>query len=498
MQKILAHKWLLFSLLIAIFAGRMLLTDHHFYVHDDIQVFRVNEFINCFKEGQIPCRWSNNLGKGYGMPWFNFYPPMIYLIPAMIHQTGLSIIASLNLLMFLSFILAAWGMYCLVKALTMREDVAYLGSILFTLYPFHATNVFLRGVYAENLAWSLAPWILYYLYRQAKSGIFEKVLPWLFALIFLTHVISSFLIIGSALVFVSLINFKSIKLVLGQIFLAICFSAFFLIPALVEKNLVQSTSLIEGYYSYLNHFVTLKQLFINYTWNYGSSYWDTPSVEMGYMVGHIHLILLSVLSLITIIYYRHSEKLKLIIAMIGIFIFTIFLTHNQSAPIWRMVSNLSYIQFPWRFIGWAGIPLVLSLSLMLSLLTSRSRQIIIILTTIALLFYSYPFFFPREYDGYQDADFISGQFKLEQQSKALFDYLPLTVPQIPTEPYGIFYFPGWTSSIKLEVDNQTGLIVNPPRDLAWHETPFRLAMDLVSLSSLLAYLMYNKAYGKKG
>jgi hypothetical protein len=135
---------------------------------------------------------------------------------------------------------------------------------------------------------------------------------------------------------------------------------------------------------------------------------------------------------------------------------------------------------------------------MLSLLPLRSRQLIIFLTTIALLIYSYPFFFPREYDSYQDADFISGKFESEQQGKALFDYLPLTVQQIPLDGTGIFYFPGWTSSSQLEVDNQTGLIIGPPSDLRWKETPFRLAMDFVSLFSLLAYLMYNKAYGKKG
>ena len=130
MQKLLSHKWLLLSLFVAILAGRTLLTSRHFYTHDDIQVFRVNEFIECFKRGEIPCRWSANLGKGYGYPWFNYYPPMIYIISGLIHLSGFSIIASLNLLMFLSFILAAWGMYLLVKELTDRGDLAFLGSTL--------------------------------------------------------------------------------------------------------------------------------------------------------------------------------------------------------------------------------------------------------------------------------------------------------------------------------------------------------------------------------
>jgi uncharacterized membrane protein len=54
------------------------------------------------------------LGKGYGYPLFNYYPPMIYVVPALIHLLGFSLITSLNLFMFLTFILAAWGMYNLV------------------------------------------------------------------------------------------------------------------------------------------------------------------------------------------------------------------------------------------------------------------------------------------------------------------------------------------------------------------------------------------------
>jgi len=50
----------------------MLLTNAHFYTHDDIQVYRLGEFIECFARGQIPCRWSDSLGKGYGYPLFNF------------------------------------------------------------------------------------------------------------------------------------------------------------------------------------------------------------------------------------------------------------------------------------------------------------------------------------------------------------------------------------------------------------------------------------------
>ena len=517
MAKLLTHKWLLLALLIASLAGRMLLTNQHFYTHDDIQVFRVNEFINCFKDGQIPCRWSANLGKGYGYPWFNYYPPMIYVVPSLLYLVGFSIVTSLNLFMFLTFLLAAWSIYALVKELLDREDLACFASALYTLYPFHATNVFVRGVYAENLAWSIAPFILLLIYRQLKLNKFQKLLPALFALIYLTHIISSFVLTGLAFSWATLLIFvyqkslfKNISRLLLQVIIGLSLAAFFIVPALTEKNLVQSASLTQGYYAHTNHYVSFFQLFKEYKWNYSASLWSEAWDEMPFMVGHVHTILLGIL-FVLLIYFRPRKQSQKIYLTLGLFVLSsafLFMAHFKSDFIWTLIPPLAYVQFPWRFIVWAALPLVLTLSLLLSLIPKKLSYFITLLTSIILLIYSYPFFFPRGYDTYRDIDYLSGSQYREQQTKSLFDYLPLTVHTIPLEhatdsafPIKIFYFPGWTANVPIEPDPTTGLIrsitpTDQPLDLSWRETPFRLAMDILSLISLIGYVMYNKLYGK--
>lgn len=524
MQWLRTHRFLLLSLFVAALAGRMLLTGSHFYTHDDIQVFRTNEFIECLNRGELPCRWSDSLGKGYGYPWFNYYPPMIYVIPAVLHLTGLSLILSLNLFTFLTFLLAAWSMYLLVKELTKREDLGFLGSILYTLYPFHAINVFVRGVSAENLAWSFAPLLLLLLYRQAKSSQFVWNLPLLFAVLYLTHIISSFVLTGLAFVWTLLIarvHRQKLGPALARLALAILvglgMAAYFIVPALVEKNLVQSDSLTEGYYAHTNHYVSFAQLFREYKWNYAASLWGEAWDEMPFMVGHVHTVLLAIL-LVFLFFFRPHQAGTEIWLISGLLVLTgglLFLSHFKSDFVWTLLPPLAYVQFPWRFIVWAGLPLVMAISLLLSLYPRKFSSPTIILVAVVLIIYAYPFFFPRGYDHYTDADYLTGAELKEQQTKSLFDYLPVTVKQVPEKhagdsdfPLPVFYFPGWTASVggvpvKIGPDPIFGLItpeasVTGELKLTWVETPFRAMMDYLSVLTLVIYAyMYNRAYAKK-
>ena len=172
---------------------------------------------------------------------------------------------------------------------------------------------------------------------------------------------------------------------------------------------------------------------------------------MGYMVGHVHTILLAVVLLFSFYFRPKSRYHLLALGSLLSFVFVLFLTHNKSAPIYQLLPSLSYVQFPWRFVAWAAIPLVVCTTLYLSTLPHKLSIIIIYLAIPVLIIYSYPFFFPRGYDNYVDSDYLTGQFKKEQQTKALFDYLPLTVQKIPDVDEGIFYFPGWTAKEPMAV-----------------------------------------------
>ena len=527
MRILFPHRWLILALLIAAFAGRFLLTTSHFYTHDDMQVFRVNEYVQCLKDGQLPCRWSASLGKGYGYPLFNFYPPLIYLIPSLLHLIGLPIILSLNLMMFASFLLAAWGMYLLGTALAQSSSLGFLASALYTLYPFHAINVFVRGVYAENLAWSIFPMILYLIFEQSRRNIQSRPLPFLLAIIYLTHLIGAVII--TPMIILWSLYFRSLTRLLTQILLGMGMASFFLLPALAEKSLVQTQSMINGYYSFTNHYVSFYQLFGQYRWSYDASLWSAAPDEMPYMVGHIHTALLGIaIGAIIFLAYRNSKKLILAGCMLSAASILLFLSHFKADFIWQIIPPLAYIQFPWRFIAWAALPLTLGITLLLSLLPNKLSYSLTLITIFSLLIYSSPFFRPREYDLLTDSDIIAGKERNEQQVKSLYDYLPQTVKVIPedypsysptsirtsnsyqdtidlTEPtiasLPIFYYPGWKAKVNglsqdITSHPQSGLItlsLKPGLNnilLHFDNTPLRSFANLLSLLSLALSILY--------
>jgi len=538
-MRFLNRYWtILLALVIAILAGRYLFTTRHFYVHDDMQVFRVNEYVSCLKDGQFPCRWSANLGKGYGYPLFVFYPPLIYIIPSLLYFLGLPIIFSLNLLMFGSFLIASLGIYILIRILTQSQSIALLGSALYTLYPFHAVNVYLRGVYAENLAWSLLPWLFLASYRQFQSGRFSRSLPFLLAFVYLTHLLSAFLVtflLFAWIIILSLIQHKNLLLQLASFLLhtliAVALSAFFLIPALIEKSLVQTDSLISGYYHYTNHFVSFEQLFLRPTWHYGASLWGSPPDEMPFMVGYLHtgLSLLVIFFALFLVLRKRLPWQQLIfpscLLLTGYCL--LFLSHSKSLFIWQLIPVLSYFQFPWRFIAWAALPIILGVTLLLSRLPARLSFFLTLSLTLFALAYYLPYFRPKSFDNLTDADFLSGSEYKAQQVKSLYDYLPRTVHTIPVDhagfaptvirnsshfeetvvldtphlhPFPIFAYPGWIATV-----NDTSSEIIPEEDsglislalpagesrvvLDFVSTPLRTFSNWLSLLTLLTYLL---------
>ena len=404
-------------------------------MHDDMQIIRQLEMEKCLIDGQIPCRWSPDLGFGYGYPLFNFYPPLPYFIGEIFRVFGFSFVATVKLTVILQIISSAFAMYLLAS--TIFGNIGGLISAIFYAYaPYRAVNIFVRGAMNEAWASVFFPLIFYF----SRKLIIDKKFS-IKNFIFLSLSISGLLLSHNpmALTFIPfvgvwcifwLINQKSIFYKIATLsvsaLLGLSTTAFYTIPVLLESKYVQIESMFINYYHYSVHFVSFNQLFLSNFWGDGPSVWGTND-GMPFMIGYIHWILPALLIIFSIYFlYKKTNiniaKITILIGLMGFF--AALMTHQKSGLLWQYITPIQKIQFPWRFLSHSSFLLALSTGALGVFAINKKYLIIISIIIVIVLNWSH--FTPITYGPITDTQKLSGIAWQNQITSGIYDYLPKT------------------------------------------------------------------------
>jgi hypothetical protein len=496
---------------------------------DEMHLFRLQQFHQCLADGQIPCRFIRDGGMGYGYPLFNYYSPLVYIVAEFFHLLGLNFVNSLKLTFVFSNLLAPLGMYLLVSRLWNRP-AALLSAIFFLFAPYRAVDFYVRGALAEFTALNLLPF-LFWSYLQ--NNFYLTII--ISTIFLLSHNLYSLL----ALPFVLLWILYQKKLTrLYPFFVSFCLSAFFLLPSLLEKSLVTLPTMIQGYFDFKAHFLTLKQLFLDRSWGFGASLWG-PKDDMSFQIGILHYATPIILFLINLIRRQKLKSTPLIYSCLIFSLFLTFLTHNRSLFFWQVFPSLAYLQFPWRLLGF--IVFFLSLitgPLLVSLLSGIKQKIILLILSLTVIIFNIDYFKEDIWYPSNNDDFYLNPQTINQKSSAgLRDYWPIygsTYPKdpAPTKPFSdqtikiisftktsrtltteikvedksaaitlpLVYFPHWSASLDhqpttFHLQPELGLIqLNVPSGyhhiyLEFSNTPVRNFANILSLLTLLFILI---------
>jgi hypothetical protein len=491
-------------ILLGLLATNRLLKPGIHSMADEMHIFRLEQYHQCVKDGQIPCRYVPDAGFGYGYPLFNFYAPGFYAVTDIFHLIGFSLVNSIKIVIVLTAISGALGIFYLSNSL--------LASTLFLFAPYQAVNIFVRGAFPEFFALNLIPWVFYF-FKEKK---------YFWATIFLSLILISHSLTSIALLVILIpylfLFIKDHQKQFISLITAFGLSAFFLLPAFFEKKFTNVETMTQGYFYFVNHFATLHELFISRFWGYGASLWG-PQDDMAISIGLWQWLI----PLVALIYLFKKKKINLkIIFYLFFALFFIFLTHNKSTFIWKLFPIMEYFQFPWRFIGLALIPL--------SLLASKIKLNKIFLTILIFLIVSFNLSYFKEDIWYPKYDFD----KTRLSGLAIKDYWPNYGKELPIKYIAstgidrksnrlqlqievpsdemevtlpLVYFPNWQVYVdnqpkEFEIDPQYGQIKikldkgNHDILLKLHNTPLRTAANIISLLSLIPLFFIIK-YEKK-
>ncbi len=404
----------------------------YFSHQDDLQVMRIFEMRKCIFDEQIPCRWVPDMGFGNGYPLFNYYGITPYY-PGAVLSLVFGYIGAAKILFIIPLLLGGFTMYLLGKEL-FGEIAGLSAAVLFIFAPYRALDTYVRGDVTEGFALSMAPLLFYFYLKLIKDPSVKNLTgsSITLGLFLMTHNVMSLffmpVLVLWILYWLLAEKFHNLKTILISLALGVGLSAFFLMPAFFEKNLVQVESLKTLTFDFRANFVTLYQLFLSRFWGYGASVWG-PDDGMSFQIGWPLWWLTFICVPITFVLFFKKSRLRLaslLSFLLIVFFFSVFMTHNKSTFIWERISIIQFAQFPWRFLSLSIFAASLAGGALVSLLNRGYKVPVLVVISVLAILLNLPFFKVDRYYQITDQEKLSGKELEKQQYAGILDYLPKT------------------------------------------------------------------------
>lgn len=322
-----------------------------------VHITTIAQFFQAMKQGDIKITWADGFAN-YGMPIPIFAHQIPSYLGAIINFVTNNAITSFNIVNFIGTFLSLLFFYIFLR-LYFNPLYSFLGVFLFNLAPYRILNVYIRGAIPEYFASLFLPLILisiYYIVKKRKYS-YAFLLSLSITGLVLTHpmilVVYSFIIFPYLFYYLFLEKKNKLKLLIycaGSMIFGLFLASYYLIPLFREIK-------------YFYYGQTKNQLEPNQTLgliNYISPNWyyffKNDILCRGHFVKSGVIEFIGVLIGILILIYRFLIKKRkpkdfLFIGSILLSIVLIFLTTKYSDFLYKNISILGNIQFPWRMMS---------------------------------------------------------------------------------------------------------------------------------------------------
>lgn len=300
--------------LTVLFASLPALMEHIVDGHDlFFHMNRIEGIAAALRSGQFPVRIHSSTLLGYGYAASEFYPELFLYIPALLRNLGVSLMASVQVMMILVNLAPAIVCYESVRRLVGSRDIALLSAVLYTLSIYRLVSLYAVATLAEALAMVFFPLLILALYEVLMRD--ERRWPLLSLAmfgVFMSHLLSTLL----AVAFCALAALCCAKKLIRQpkrilacvkaaALMAVC-SLWFVVPFVQYSAAGISTNVVLNTYRYR---LTLGELMLGFS----SATGDAHSVgnALGGTIGaHPGLALLVGCALFAVARYAQGGKVE--------------------------------------------------------------------------------------------------------------------------------------------------------------------------------------------
>ncbi|GFZ91247.1 hypothetical protein CYANOKiyG1_01520 [Okeania sp. KiyG1] len=199
-------------------------------------------------EGILYPRWLANTNYGYGSPDFVFYPPGVYYIGSFLKLAGIDIQKTITFLFLLASLLAGFSCYVYGRN-KWGKRVSLLAALAYMTSPYLVLNIYQRAALPETFAVALFPLGLFLTDQAFGKPKWRIGLAFCFAALSLTHAPSLLLYtifwFSYVICFLLKYSWKAIVITIASGMVGLGIASFYLLPAILEKNLVNVNSMRE-------------------------------------------------------------------------------------------------------------------------------------------------------------------------------------------------------------------------------------------------------------
>ena len=396
-----------------------------FDVHDPTSAFRLSTLVETLGSGQFPAAWNNHLNFGFGYPLHLYYAPLFTYLGA-IFTPFVSTETAVKLAIVVTSFVGTFGVYYLLSGF--GSSVGGLGAIAYTLLPYRASALYVRGSYSEFLAMSVLPWVIYFWTKPQNRPKTIFLTGLTTALFVLSHNTLPILLVPVLLLLILLYQAKFLRGSILTLLLTFGLSAWFVLPVIFERNFIQVDAIAQ-LTNFHDHFLYLSQLWSS-PWGYGGSGVGIAGDHMSFMIGKGQL-LLALIGALALAWRRRWRSLTVYGFIISLFI---FLSLGSSAFVWDAVPLLPLLQFPWRTLTMIGVGVTALSGLSLIFVPPKQQTIAVLILSALLVYTNLRYFIPQDYRTYSQVTLSSPEILDPLARDKIPEYLPTWMPTFPAAP----------------------------------------------------------------
>jgi hypothetical protein len=322
---------------IAPFSVRGIACGHDLTFHMDSWM----EVAQQWREGVVYPRWAAYANYGSGEPRFLFYPPLSWMLGGALGTVipWLFVPVALD---FCAVFLAGLAMHLLARE-WLNEPDATLVAVAYAVNPYMLLTIYARSAFAEMLAASLLPLIILWVIRDRPAWEMFVPLSLTMAAAWLTNVPAAIMFSYTVVLLLAVITiFRRNSRIFfyggSALLLGVALAAFYIVPVLYEKNWITWGQLLSAGVRPNENFLFART---------GEAQHDRFLTRLSWLAAaELAVTALAILAARS----RRSTLPKLWWSLVILAGISFFLMLPVMGFAYRLMPELRFVQFPWRWL----------------------------------------------------------------------------------------------------------------------------------------------------